>query len=173
MHAGGLLQDSALQKQTLQGIRVVAAPKLSAMAQLQTRSFATPAHSTTVFSSTASLLGPPGQANYAAANAVLDAWSSYQKFQGQLNSCLLVTFSVIQLYADGVQYRVYTALPSVPVVELGGNAEVRYLVLPKFLSLIIVPYRVCLQVTVHESSTSVSPKALRNSGFSKDAITRV
>lgn len=119
MHAGGLLQDSALQKQTLQGIRVVAAPKLSAMAQLQTRTFATPAHGMTVFSSTASLLGPPGQANYAAANAVLDAWSSNQRSQGQLHCSLLVSVSVIQLYAMCVQYRVYTALPSVPVVELG------------------------------------------------------
>ena len=86
MHAGGALRDASLQKQTLAGVREVLGPKTGALTRLQALSWAHPTTSTAVFSSTASLLGPPGQANYAAANAALNAWSQAQQASGALQN---------------------------------------------------------------------------------------
>jgi NADPH:quinone reductase-like Zn-dependent oxidoreductase len=74
LHAGGVLADAALANQGLAGLRRVAAPKAHALDALTARLLRThPAAQTLLFSSVAALLGNPGQANYAAANAALDA----------------------------------------------------------------------------------------------------
>ena len=73
LHASGVLADATLANQTLPGIRAVFAPKVAPVAAWRR---ALPFHPTTaevLFSSVAALLGAPGQANYSAANAVLDA----------------------------------------------------------------------------------------------------
>ncbi len=71
LHASGVLADATLSDQTLSSFRRVLAAKQAAAwlsaATLQ------PAASHVLFSSVASLLGSPGQANYSAANAALDA----------------------------------------------------------------------------------------------------
>jgi acyl transferase domain-containing protein/NADPH:quinone reductase-like Zn-dependent oxidoreductase/acyl carrier protein len=73
MHAGGVLADATVSNQTLTGIRLVAAPKtISLMSWLQASSLQ-PVSQQVLFSSVAALLGAPGQSNYAAANAALDA----------------------------------------------------------------------------------------------------
>jgi short-subunit dehydrogenase len=73
MHAAGVLQDSLISNLSLSSMRVVLGPKTAAaqhlLQQLQTQ----PTAAQVVFSSVASLLGSPGQVNYAAANAGLDA----------------------------------------------------------------------------------------------------
>lgn len=83
MHAGGVLRDASLPNQTLSGIREVMAAKVHALQIAQRHPFATQIKNTFVFSSTASLLGPAGQANYAAANASLDAISSAKQSEGR------------------------------------------------------------------------------------------
>ena len=82
MHAGGVLQDAGIQSQNLAGIREVTAPKVAAITRLRETQWTSPTAQMVLFSSTASLLGPPGQANYAAANATLDAWAEEQTTQG-------------------------------------------------------------------------------------------
>ena len=75
-HAGGALQDATLPKQSLALLRVVAAPKLDGIMRLcAVLGHGTPLDGVALFSSTAALLGPPGQGNYAAANAQLNVWS--------------------------------------------------------------------------------------------------
>jgi short-subunit dehydrogenase len=73
LHAAGVLQDGLIANQSLSSMRAVQGPKTAAanllLQQLQTQ----PAAAQVMFSSVASLLGSPGQANYAAANAGLDA----------------------------------------------------------------------------------------------------
>ena len=75
-HAAGVLQDGMLRSQTLQALRAVFAAKLGPMQGVNTQAQAMPLEKLILFSSVASLLGTAGQANYAAANAGLDAWST-------------------------------------------------------------------------------------------------
>jgi NAD(P)-dependent dehydrogenase (short-subunit alcohol dehydrogenase family) len=103
VHAGGVLKDASIANQTPGGVREVVAPKMGAMTHLQALSWAWPTAATAVFSSTASLLGPPGQANYAAANAALNAWSNSQQASGKPQpltltaSITLICTSLVQL----------------------------------------------------------------------------
>ncbi|GAX72978.1 hypothetical protein CEUSTIGMA_g431.t1, partial [Chlamydomonas eustigma] len=73
MHAGGVLADAMLQNQTLEGLRSVMAPKVAGLKQWTQATALQPSTGHVLFSSVASLLGSPGQANYAAANSALDA----------------------------------------------------------------------------------------------------
>ncbi|KAK9829172.1 hypothetical protein WJX72_004291 [[Myrmecia] bisecta] len=89
IHAGGMLKDAMLGNQTAAGMRSVFAPKVAGAAQLSRHSAALPLAATVAFSSIAGLLGSGGQANYAAANAVLDAWSDTLQSQGVASVSLL------------------------------------------------------------------------------------
>ena len=71
--AGGVLQDALFPGQSARGFRATAAPKGVAVANCLRAQALQPAAVQVLFSSVSSLLGSPGQANYAAANAVLDA----------------------------------------------------------------------------------------------------
>jgi len=81
-HSGGVLADATLLNQRPGGIRDVVAPKLNS-AQLWERTVGLhPSTMHVAFSSVAALLGSPGQANYSAANAMLDALSESWQSQG-------------------------------------------------------------------------------------------
>ena len=111
VHAGGVLKDAPIPRQTLSGIREV----LSSKADVMRRLASTPAAGVkeiSAFSSTASLLGPPGQANYAAANAAIDAICQSHQTEGnafktvQNNiSLALSALLLFQSYRAWVQHR--------------------------------------------------------------------
>jgi NADPH:quinone reductase-like Zn-dependent oxidoreductase/acyl carrier protein len=82
MHASGVLHDAMLEKQTASSFRKVYAPKLGALNTLGVAIQHLPLTAMTLFSSVASLLGGAGQANYASANATLDAWAHRQQAFG-------------------------------------------------------------------------------------------
>jgi acyl carrier protein len=82
MHAGGVLADAMLPKQSLAGLRAVHAPKGAALARWLEHSCGQPISSQMLFSSVAALLGAPGQANYSASNAALDAAAQQLQVQG-------------------------------------------------------------------------------------------
>ena len=73
LHAGGILADAHLQRQTPQRISAVHAPKVAGWRQLTAATAAVPLHRALLFSSIAAVTGPSGSTNYAAANAALDA----------------------------------------------------------------------------------------------------
>ena len=75
LHAGGVLRDATVSKQTSGSMAASMAPKSTGLFRMHASSFANAAHSTTLFSSISALLGSGGQANYVAANAWLDAWA--------------------------------------------------------------------------------------------------
>ena len=85
VHSGGVLADAALSNQTLAGIRAAFAPKTASAELWQLPVGLHPSALHMTFSSVAALLGSPGQANYSAANASLDAMALQWQAQVRLN----------------------------------------------------------------------------------------
>ena len=76
IHTAGVLADKLLPNQQLADARRVFAPKLSGLAAALPLLLQQPLQQLMLFSSVSAALGNRGQANYAAANAVLDASAS-------------------------------------------------------------------------------------------------
>jgi len=83
VHAAGVLDDGVLLQQNLERFARVLAPKIVGTWNLHVLTQDTPLDFFVLFSSVASLLGSSGQANYAAANAFLDAMAHHRRAQGQ------------------------------------------------------------------------------------------
>ena len=83
LHAGGLLADATVPKQTAGRVALVAAPKVGGLNRVANAVGAAAAGNTLLFSSLASMLGSGGQANYVAANGWLDAWAVAATARGQ------------------------------------------------------------------------------------------
>ena len=88
VHAGGVLDDAVSAKQTPKHCRAVFAPKADAVVKLQGVTAHLPLQSFVAFSSMAAVLGSPGQANYSAANAFLDAFAAKMQSQGLSSSTI-------------------------------------------------------------------------------------
>merc|ERR1711959_31837 len=88
IHAGGILADATLLKQSLQKCRSVFAPKQSALDILSNFTSNVRMDVSILFSSVASALGSPGQSNYSAANAYLDVFSTHQMSMGSSYSSI-------------------------------------------------------------------------------------
>ncbi|MGF1495533.1 MAG: alpha/beta fold hydrolase [Elainellaceae cyanobacterium] len=82
VHAAGTLADGVLAHQTADQFTPVFAPKVTGALNLHRLTHDQPLDFFVLFSSAAALLGSPGQGNYAAANAVLDAIAHHRRTQG-------------------------------------------------------------------------------------------
>jgi acyl carrier protein/NAD(P)-dependent dehydrogenase (short-subunit alcohol dehydrogenase family) len=82
VHAAGVLDDSILLHQTWQRCSAVLAPKMAGAWNLHLLTRDAPLEFFVLYSSAASLLGSPGQASYAAANAFLDALAQHRRRLG-------------------------------------------------------------------------------------------
>jgi myxalamid-type polyketide synthase MxaB len=83
VHAAGVLDDGILLRQDWARFQQVLAPKIAGAWNLHRLSQNLPLDFFVLFSSGASLLGSPGQGNYAAANAFLDALAHWRRARGQ------------------------------------------------------------------------------------------
>ncbi|HET6344122.1 MAG TPA: beta-ketoacyl reductase, partial [Myxococcota bacterium] len=79
VHAAGVLEDAMLMKQTWQGFEKAFAPKVKGAWNLHQATAGLELHLFVLFSSVAAVLGLPGQSNYAAANAALDALAHHRR----------------------------------------------------------------------------------------------
>ncbi len=77
-HAAGTLDDGALQVRAAESAQRVLAPKVQGTMALEEALRGTKLDFIVLFSSISALTGLPGQFDYAAANAFLDAWSQRQ-----------------------------------------------------------------------------------------------
>ena len=82
LHAGGAVVDATLRRQTASTLRTVFAPKVGGALVIEEQARLRPVQAVAAFSSIASALGSGGQANYAAANALLDATAQAMHAQG-------------------------------------------------------------------------------------------
>lgn len=82
IHAAGILDDGVLRQQTAERFANVLEPKIAGAWHLHEQTRALDLDFFICFSSVASLLGSPGQGNYAAANAYLDALAAHRHAQG-------------------------------------------------------------------------------------------
>jgi acyl transferase domain-containing protein/acyl carrier protein len=82
VHAVGVLDDGILTNLTAERCVQVLGPKVRGGWELHTLTHALPLDFFVCFSSMASLLGSPGQGNYAAANAFLDALVHHRRARG-------------------------------------------------------------------------------------------
>ncbi|HET7695300.1 MAG TPA: type I polyketide synthase [Vicinamibacterales bacterium] len=82
VHSAGVLDDGVAMQQTRDRLRRVFAPKIAGGWNLHVASAALPLDFFVLYSSLASVLGSAGQANYAAANAFLDALAHLRRSQG-------------------------------------------------------------------------------------------
>ncbi len=82
VHAAGLLDDGVVLQQTWERFQRVLAPKVSGTWNLHVQTQEQPLDFFVCFSSIASLVGNPGQSNYAAANAFMDALAHRRRAQG-------------------------------------------------------------------------------------------
>ena len=81
IHAAGVLDDRLLSNLNDESFLHVLAPKIQGAWNLHTQTSALPLDFFVLFSSIASITGSPGQANYAAGNAFLDALAHFRRSQ--------------------------------------------------------------------------------------------
>jgi len=82
VHAAGVLADRTLAQLTWKDFETVLAPKVFGAWNLHRLVAGTPLDFFVLFSSIAGLLGNPGQANYAAGNAAMDALAHHRRHHG-------------------------------------------------------------------------------------------
>ena len=82
IHAAGVLADATVLETTAAGIKAAMAPKAAGAWALHEGTASDPIDFFVLFSSTSALLGLPGQANYAAANAFLDGLARHRRQLG-------------------------------------------------------------------------------------------
>lgn len=83
---GHFLQDKLLPKQTPSSFRAVLGVKVSGLLAMDAAMVALPLSSIMLFSSVSSIVAPLGQPNYAAANAMLNAWANGRSSQASAGS---------------------------------------------------------------------------------------
>ncbi|HTN89657.1 MAG TPA: beta-ketoacyl reductase, partial [Sorangium sp.] len=81
-HAAGVLDDGVLSQLDERRMRAVLSPKVDGAFHLHAQTLGRPLDLFVMFSSAASVLGSPGQGNYAAANAFLDALAHHRRAAG-------------------------------------------------------------------------------------------
>ena len=116
VHAAGVLSDGLLEQLTWTEFEKVLAPKVEGAWHLHRLTQDWPLDFFILFSSAASLLGTPGQANHAAANAFLDGLAHYRR--SQTLPALSLNWGAWSDVGSALRYQQDRALTGLQGVEL-------------------------------------------------------
>ena len=127
IHAAGVLDDGVLFDMSLEQLDRPMAPKVQGAWNLHAATQDVPLDFFVMFSSVASVLGSPGQANYAAGNALLDSLAAWRRRRGL--PALSINWgpwadsgmAAEAGRADQLQSRGMELLPPQPALELLGK----------------------------------------------------
>jgi len=127
IHAAGVLDDGVLFDMSLEQLDRPMAPKVQGAWNLHAATRDAPLDFFVMFSSVASVLGSPGQANYAAGNALLDSLAAWRRRRGL--PALSINWgpwadagmAAAGGRAEQIQSRGMELLPAQPALELLGK----------------------------------------------------
>ena len=88
IHAAGIIDDGVIEQMNWQRFKKVMAPKVEGAWLLHRLSHDIPLDFFILFSSMTSIFGTPGQSNYAAANAFMDALAYMRRAEGKRALCI-------------------------------------------------------------------------------------
>ncbi|MEC3614235.1 type I polyketide synthase [Bacillus stercoris] len=102
IHSAGLIKDNFIMKKKKEEVQTVLAPKVAGLIHLDEATKNIPLDFFILFSSGAGAVGSAGQADYAMANAFMNAFSEYRNGQAELHKRYGKTLSVCwPLWKDG------------------------------------------------------------------------
>ena len=116
IHAAGVLSDGRLEQLIWEQFVRVLAPKAEGAWHLHQLTQGLPLDFFVLFSSAAALIGTPGQANHAAANAFLDGLAHYRRSQGL--PALSLNWGAWSDIGSALKYQQGKALTGLPGVKL-------------------------------------------------------
>ncbi|WP_328348248.1 type I polyketide synthase [Micromonospora sp. NBC_00421] len=126
VHCAGVVADGTIASLDAGAVAAVMGPKVDAAWALHEVTAGLDLSAFVVFSSVAATLGSPGQGNYAAANAFLDALASYRRAHGlpaaSLAWGLWATTSSMTAHLDASEHRRAIRAGSAPLTDVEGLA---------------------------------------------------
>ncbi|MFI6159260.1 type I polyketide synthase [Micromonospora haikouensis] len=126
VHTAGVIADATIGSLTADGVAAVMRPKVDGAWALHEATAGLDLSAFVVFSSIAATLGSPGQGNYAAANAFLDALAQHRRAQGlpatSLAWGLWATTSTMTAHLDATEHRRAIRAGSAPLTDAEGLA---------------------------------------------------
>ncbi|OON27073.1 hypothetical protein BSA16_33935, partial [Micromonospora sp. Rc5] len=126
VHTAGVIADATIGSLSSDGVAAVMAPKVDGAWALHEATAGLDLSAFVVFSSIAATLGSPGQGNYAAANAFLDALAQHRRAQGlpatSLAWGLWATTSTMTAHLDATEHRRAIRAGSAPLTDAEGLA---------------------------------------------------
>ncbi|MDT0527723.1 SDR family NAD(P)-dependent oxidoreductase [Micromonospora sp. DSM 115977] len=126
VHTAGVIADATIGSLDESALRTVLAPKVDAGWALHEATRHLDLSAFVLFSSVAATLGSPGQGNYAAANAFLDALAQHRRQQGlpatSLAWGLWATSSAMTAHLHGNDHRKAIRATSAPLTDQQGVA---------------------------------------------------
>ena len=155
IHAAGVLDDGVLLQQSPARFDTVMAPKVSGGWNLHTLTEQLPLDFMVYFSSVASLLGTPGQGNYAAANAFLDGLAAHRRRKGlPALSIHWGPWSTVGLAAQGDRVDRLTAQGIASLEPERGLAAFDRVIAADRATVAVMPFDASAWVSAHPSDAA-------------------
>ncbi|MBS2966924.1 SDR family NAD(P)-dependent oxidoreductase, partial [Actinocrinis puniceicyclus] len=162
VHAAGVLDDGVLETLTPERLARVMRPKVDAALNLHELTEGRELAAFVLFSSVAALMGSPGQGNYAAANAFLDALAAARRAEGLPASSLAWGLWADAGMGAALEEAEFARLERMGVGAL--SAELGFELFDRALGLadaLLVPVRLDLAVLRNQARDGMLPALLR------------